>query len=121
MHDAVQAIEGKFRPYDYSDRRQRGVGSPEAAAAAAAHRVLVLLYSGQQASLDTVYDNYLKTNGLVGDPGLAVGEAAAVALYKSQYRKPLTLPDFFGGTEPGEWRSAVPMAFLELTETEPSP
>ncbi len=119
MHDAVQAIEGKFRPYHYSDRSKRGVGSPEAAAAAAAHRVLVLLYPGQQAPLDTLYTNYLTTHGLAGDPGLAVGEAAAVALHSNHYRAPVMLPAFFGEIETGKWRSAVPMAFLDLTVIEP--
>ena len=41
VHDAVQAIEGKFQPYHYSDPSKWGVGSVEAAVAAAAHRVLV--------------------------------------------------------------------------------
>ena len=43
IHDAVQAIEGRFQPYESSTP---GSGSVEAAAAAAAHRVLVLLYPG---------------------------------------------------------------------------
>src|SRR5688572_30719247 len=47
VHDAVQAIEGRFEPYYYSDLTKRGVGLPAAAVAAAAHRVLVLLYPGQ--------------------------------------------------------------------------
>ena len=38
IHDAVQAIEGRFQPYYYSDPTTLGVGSLEAAVAAAAHR-----------------------------------------------------------------------------------
>src|SRR5687767_238406 len=75
VHDAVQAIEGRYQPYYYSDPTTLGVGSTAAAVAAAAHRVLVLLYPGQQTSLDTRYNNYLTAHGLTGDPGLAVGEA----------------------------------------------
>ena len=52
VHDAVQAIEGKFQPCHYSDPSKWGIGSVEAAVAAAAHRVLVLLYPGQQGALD---------------------------------------------------------------------
>ena len=119
MHDAVQAIEGAYQPYYYSDPTKLGVGSPAAAAAAAAHRVLVLLYPGQQTRLDDFYNAYLKTNGLAGNPGLAVGEAAAVALHAKHYRPLIPLPDFYGRSEVGQWRSSVPMAFLFLAFSEP--
>jgi hypothetical protein len=119
IHDAVQAIEGRFEPYYYSDPTRRGVGSSTAAVAAAAHRVLVLLYPGRQGSLDAFYDHYLKSNGLVGDPGLEVGEAAAVALHTAHYRPLIPLPDYFGDTNIGQWRSAVPMAFLFMAISEP--
>ena len=119
MHDAVQAIEGNFRPYHYSDPSKRGIGRAEAAAAAAAHRTLVLLYPVHTGALDTFYNNYLTTNGLAGDPGLAVGEAAAISLHTNHYRAPVTLPPFFGAVETGKWRSTTSMTFLELTATEP--
>jgi len=119
VHDAVQAIEGKYQPYYYSDPAKLGVGSPAAAVAAAAHRVLVLLYPGQQASLDSRYNSYLIANNLTGDPGLAVGEAAALALHANHYRPVITLPNYFGVAEIGQWRSAVPLAFLFLAVSEP--
>lgn len=119
IHDAVQAIEGKYQPYHYSDPSMLGMGSPAAAAAAAAHRVLVLLYPTQQGSLDTFYNNYLVVNGLVGNPGLAVGEAAAMAMHANQYRPVITLPNYFGNTDIGQWRSAVPMAFLYMAFSDP--
>jgi hypothetical protein len=116
IHDAVQAIEGRFQPYSYSTP---GSGSVEAAAAAAAHRVLVRLYPGQQGPLDTLYNNYLMSHGLVGNAGLAVGEAAAVALHSNHYRPLIPTLNFFGVAEPGQWRSTVPMAFLFLAFSEP--
>jgi len=118
VHDAVQAIEGKYAPYAYSGT---GVGSKNAAVAAAAHRMLVQLYPAQQGSLDTVYNNYLTGNGLTGNPGLAVGESAAAAVF-SQYRPLVATTPFFGGTQPGQWRPTAPgtpMAFLTLAFTEP--
>jgi hypothetical protein len=125
MHDAIQAIERKFDPYHYTNRRAFRVGNPAAAAAAAAHRVLVLLYPGQQTPLDTFYNNYLATHGLAGDPGLAVGEAAGVALHANHYRPTLVVDPFIGGTGIGEWRpvpptgATTPMAFQFLAVTEP--
>ena len=119
VHDAVQAIEGRFEPYYYSDPSKLGIGSTAAAVSAAAHRVLVRLYPGQQASLDAFYNNYLSSHGLVGNPGLAVGEAAAVALHSTQYRPLIAVPDFFGNNGIGQWRSAVPMAFLFMAFSEP--
>jgi hypothetical protein len=118
VHDAVQAIEGEYQPYYYENPLQHGVGSPEAAVAAAAHRMLVLLYPGQQIPLDTFYNNYLATNGLVGNAGLAVGVDAANALI-TQYRAPIPVEPFYGLAETGQWRSAAPMAFLALAFTDP--
>ena len=118
VHDAVQAIEGRYEAYYFTGT---GTGSKDAAVAAAAHRTLALLYPAQAGSLDTLYNNYLTAHGLVGNPGLAVGEAAGAALY-TQYRPLVPTTPFFGGTGPGQWRPTtpgVPMAFLTLAFTEP--
>ena len=37
VHDAVQAIQGRFEPYHYENLARLGSGSPAAAAAAATH------------------------------------------------------------------------------------
>ena len=95
IHDAVEAIEGRYEPYYYSDPTKLGIGSPAAAVAAAAHRLLVLLYPSQQGPLDTFYNNYLATNGLVGNPGLATGEAAA-ALYTQRRASITNIPQTSG-------------------------
>ena len=121
IHDAVQAIEGEFQPYSYSDSSKLGVGSSAAAVAAAAHKMLVLLYSGQQSRLDAFYTAYLTSNGIDPlNPGIAVGEAAAEAIYKKHYR-PTNTPftPFFGNPVIGQWRSAQPMASQILTVTPP--
>jgi hypothetical protein len=123
IHDAVQAIERDFRPYFYSARSKFGVGSSAAAVAAAAHKMLVLLYPGQQSRLDTFYADYLAANLIDPlDPGIAVGEAAAVALHTNHYR-PNDIPfvPFIGEVAIGKWRTppTQPMAFQILTVTEP--
>ena len=71
VHDAVQANQGRFEAYEYENAALLGVGSPEAAAAAAAYGVLVGLYGADDPCLAAV------TNPAVtyaGDPGLAGGE-----------------------------------------------
>jgi hypothetical protein len=119
VHDAVQAIEGRFQPYHYSDPAALGTGSTAAAVAAAAHRVLVLLYPGQQASLDARFAAYLATHGLAGNPGLSIGEAAATSVHASHYRPQILVPAFFGSDAPGQWQSSTPMAFLFLAQSKP--
>jgi hypothetical protein len=106
VHDAVQAIEGRFEPYHMEIPGARG--SPVAATAKAAHDVLLNLFPAQAASLDTAYHDYLANNGLAeDDPGVAVGQQAAagiVALRVNDGRFPPNPPPFIGGTDPGVWR-----------------
>jgi hypothetical protein len=107
VYDAVEAIDGRFEPYHVKIRRARG--SPDAAAAKAAHDVLVNILPDQALSLDTMYHDYLATHHLAeNNPGVRVGELAAagiLALRANDGRMPNPLPPpFIGGTAPGEWR-----------------
>ena len=126
VHDAVQAIEGEYQPYHYADPSARGVGSPAAAVAAATRGVIVRMYSAptpaQQAIRDTVnaaYAQYLADNNLALDPALAIGEAAAGALFTAHYRPLIAVTPSFGNDGVGQWRSAVPMGFQFLASTTP--
>ncbi len=107
MHDAVQAIEGKYEPYATSI--PGASGSSSAAAAKAAHDVLVHQFPAQLAFLDTTYHAYLAANVISeNDPGVAVGTAAAAGLIAARagdgsFPNP-PLPPFIGGTDPGVWR-----------------
>src|SRR5262245_40601052 len=103
VHDAVQAIERRFEPYEVEI--PDASGSPEAATATAAHDVLVNILPGQAASLDETYQTYLTDHGLAeDDPGVKVGEAAAaglIALRANDGRVPDPRPPAFtGGTAP---------------------
>jgi hypothetical protein len=104
MHDAVQAIEGKYQPYATSI--PGASGSSSAAAAKAAHDVLVHQFPAQLAFLDTTYQAYLAANNLsANDPGVAVGAAAAAGLIAARagdgsFPNPPP-PPFIGGTDPG--------------------
>lgn len=133
VHDAVQAIDRRFEPYHVEI--QGASGSPEAAAAKAAHDVLVNILPGQAASLDTTYHDYLATHYLAeDDPGVRAGELAAagiLALRANDGRLPNPPPPpFIGGTDPGVWRptpslqagpppSFAPMAAPWLSQVPP--
>src|SRR5215831_18144397 len=107
VYDAVQAIDGKSKPYHV--QIPGASGSPEAAAAKAAHDVLVNIFPPQSASLDAAYRDYLAKKGLAeSDPGVGVGQTAAAgifALRANDGRVPNPLPPpFTGGTAIGVWR-----------------
>jgi hypothetical protein len=119
MHDAVQAIQGRFESYRYRTTVYRGIGNPQAAAAAAAYHTLVGLYGPNQACLANVVAPAIQ---YANDPGLAPGLAAAQAFLQIQ-RPPTTLPidPFIGGTAPGEWRptpgfTAAQNAYMSVAE-----
>lgn len=81
VFEAVNAITGQYEPYLGTIVARPGA-SPEAAAAAAAHRVLSTYFPGRAAVLDAAYATSL---GAIADgpakvDGMAVGEAAAAAM-----------------------------------------
>src|SRR5262245_8665693 len=94
VYDAVQAIDKRFKPYHVEI--PGASGSPEAAAAKAAHDILVNLFPAQAVSLDATYAQYLLDHGLASnDPGVAVGETAAhgiIALRANDGRFPPNPP-----------------------------
>lgn len=106
IYDAVQAIEKTHQPYHV--QIPGASGSPNAAAAKAAHDVLVSLFPNQTATLDGIYNQYLIDKGLSDtDAGIAVGATAAAGIIALRSNAGLFPPNqvlFFGGTAPGEWR-----------------
>ncbi len=107
VHDAVQAFEQRFE--QYVEEVPAGSGSPAAAVAAAAHDVLVSLYAGYPwvvSDVEAKYTQYLADNGLIGDPGILVGDDAATHIInlRTNDGRFAQLPPFIGGTRPGEWR-----------------
>ena len=116
VYDAVQAIERRFEPY-YVEI-QGASGSPVAAAAKAAHDVLVNHFPAQAGSLDTTYQQYLLNHNLTEtDPGVAVAATAAAGILALRgcdgtFPNPPP-PPFVGGTDPGVWRPTPP-GFLPM-------
>ena len=121
VHDALNAIDRRYRTYASSADTIPGA-SVDAAVAAAARAVLVSavedlpadLFGGCVAGAIAVADSaYQATlddipDGPAEDAGVAVGEAAAdeiIALRMGDGSDtPLIVGDYEQGTEPGEWR-----------------
>jgi len=107
VYDAVQAIEGEYKPYHVEI--QGAAGSSSAATAKAARDVLVNLIPAQTMTIDGIYNQYLIDHSISTiDPGLAVGTAAAtgiIALRANDGRNPPGQVPFFGINEIGQWRA----------------
>lgn len=118
VYDAVNTIHGQFQPYYYGGIAPQGA-SDEAAAIAAAHRVLVNYFPTQQAALDARFNDSLNkiiaTSG-AKSAGVAVGEAAAAALIGARAKDGLeaTVP-YTPGSGPGVWQPTPPKFGPALT------
>jgi hypothetical protein len=82
VYDAVNAIDHRFQPYLFTTNSPAGANK-DAAAVAAAHRILVQYFPSDQASLDAQYASSLA--GIPDTPanisaGVTVGEASAQTL-----------------------------------------
>src|SRR5437773_3183750 len=110
VYEAIEAIDGRFRPYHLTI--PGASGSPAAAAAKAAHDVLVSRFPDRAASVDTAYHSYLSNNGLSeNDPGVVVGQQAAAGILAlrandGSFPSPPP-PPVTGGTDPGVWRPTI--------------
>jgi PAP2 superfamily len=81
VFESVNSITQRYEPYVGTFSAPPGA-SPEAAAVAAAHKVLVTYFAGKAASLDASYQASLGTirEGKSRDDGVALGEAVANAV-----------------------------------------
>jgi hypothetical protein len=110
MHDAVNAIAGKYQPY-MEGLAADPTASKVAAAAAAAHGILAGSFPDQAADLQALLETSLATvpDGAAKVAGIAVGEAAAAAMLTARDGDgrgadyPLTF-----GEGPGEYRPTPP-------------
>lgn len=109
MHDAIQAFEGRFQPYNVA--LPNASGSPVAAAASAAHDVLAARFPSEAGNLNTLLNNYLGALDLLGNPGVAVGKQVALGILNLRTGDGSFPPNpevFVGGTQPGQWRPTLP-------------
>ena len=119
VYDAVNAVHHHpFEPFYYAGYAGREA-SDEAAAAAAAHRVLLNYFPGQQKNLDAQFTNSLAA--IAASPsaiteGVAVGEAAAAALISERTGDGLNADvPYTPGSGPGVWQPTPPKFLAAAT------
>jgi hypothetical protein len=140
MFDAVNSITRQFDPYAVR-LRALDSGSPDAAAAAAAHSALVQLYPARRQALDAAYAASLAS--IPGGPGkisgVAIGEAVAVRILAMRASDgsaaavtagdtPAAGPGYWIPTPPAfapaldpEWGSVRPFLLEEGSQFRPGP
>jgi len=112
MFDAVNAIGRRYEPYKIVPASPRIGASPEAAAAAAAHRALLTLFPEQAITLDAAYAASLATlpNDFSRARGIALGEEVAVAMValRANDGRAAPAPVYVFGTGPGVYQATTP-------------
>jgi hypothetical protein len=115
VFEAVNSIVGDYEPYlaePYLEHvAPAAAASPEAAAIAAAHRVLVVLLPDQAESLNARRATSLATlpDGAPKRAGIAIGEAAADAILARRAHDGMeTSVPYTPGTLPGQYRPTPP-------------
>jgi hypothetical protein len=118
VYDAVNAVHQRYQPFYYHRAAPEGT-SEEAAAVAAAHRVLVNYFPAQQTNLDAAFTRSL--NAITASPqakadGVATGEASAATLIDERTGDGLeaNVP-YTPGNGPGIWQPTPPGFLAALT------
>ena len=108
VFEAVNSITGKYEPYFATTVPAPAGANPEAAAVAAAHRVLTWLCPAETATLLAKRETSLSTmaDGQARIDGIAAGEAAAAAMIAARTGDGSTPPLFWSPTSsaPYEWQ-----------------
>jgi hypothetical protein len=111
IYDAVNAIDKSHRPYAVRLSHVSPSASQNAAAAAAAHDVLVALYPQFQADLDAQLQASLAmASGPDEDEGARVGQIAAAAILALRQNDGSATPPlpYEFGQNPGDYQSTPP-------------
>ena len=121
VFDAVNGIEQRYTPIHVQPAAPADA-SPDAAAASAAHEVLVKLFPAQAATLDAELSASLHDSA---DPGVGWGKTVAdqILAWRSTDGFNTTPPPYVFSTAPGQWRptpgGSGPPKFRTLATTTP--
>jgi hypothetical protein len=110
MYDAVNGIRPQYKPYRVHGR-VAALASPEAAAAAAAHRVMTALYPANTTTYDEAFLSTLTEipNRIARRLGIAWGQLVAsnIMVWRSNDGAALVV-DYTPGTRLGDWQPTPP-------------
>lgn len=109
MHDAVNAVNRIYEPYSFTNRDS--TAHPVAAAAAAAHRVLVNTFPAQAATFDAKLAASLADvpNGLAEDRGRALGDQVANHFIQLRQNDGFgAVVDYTPDNDPGDFQFVPP-------------
>jgi hypothetical protein len=115
VYNAVVGVEGRYAPYRFHARAPRGT-SAQAAAVAAAYKILVTYVPSAKATLDADYAASLARlpDGTAKTRGIAFGTRAADSLIRLRAHDGRNAPiQFTQPPAPGVWRPTPP-AFLPM-------
>jgi hypothetical protein len=116
VYNAVVGVDGRYAPYRFHARAPRGT-SAQAAAVAAAHKVLVTYVPSAQATLDADYAASLAQipDGRAKTQGIAFGTRAADSLIRLRAHDGRNANiQFTQPPAPGVWRPTPPL-FLPMS------
>ena len=113
MYDAINAIDGRYKPFLMTPTAPAAGASVDAAGSAAAYGVLRVLFPNRSAQYQAAYDSYVATIA-AGDAktrGLALGAevAAAVVANRANDGRAVVLSAYVPGTAPGKFRGVNPI------------
>lgn len=116
VYDAVNAIDQSYIPYLVEvDPSEAEGASIEAAAAAAAHRVLLNLYPQQAVEINQQLSKSLAAipDGLAEDKGVVLGQFVAdqILAARSEDGSSNSQSGYVPGDQPGQWRPTFPNYF----------
>ena len=109
MHDALNSVVPIYETYAYNSRQNPA--HPVAAAAQAAHDVLISQYPNQQPFIAKELARWLEPvpSGALRDRGVATGRAAAAAILSQRYDDRWDSPGTYAfGNEPGRYQTTPP-------------
>ena len=111
IHDAVNAVDPRYEPYQPRTSPAPAGASAEAAIAGAAHATLVVLLPDSKATFDLALEETLRA--ITDEPrrtaGLEVGRTAAAAILTARQNDGENRTvEYTPGTKPGDYRPTAP-------------